>query len=378
MAITNIINERTETEDRLGSELVTNGNFETDSNWTKGTGWSISNGKAVGSNSSSSLYQATGSNYTSGKTYKIVFTVSDYVSGSVRPEITNIAGDYVTSNGTFTQHIVATSSAIGEELKGASFTGSIDNISVKEVGVDREAFSNETNQNGSSNISNIVNERTETEDELGSELVTNGDFSNGLNNWAYQGDSITIVDGAARINRLTNVTFIRQNVLTSGKTYLVEFDVLDKEDNSGTFTVRLGSNNVYDVSTYAGTRFSKYIVSTGVDFRIYSSTNNGVIYVDNVSVKQVDVNTESFTNETNQNGVSVINNTVNQRVETDNGSDLDLFGNDMSNSNIVNTIVERVIGLTYIQSLINALRDRADNFENEQCTKDTLTNLENI
>ena len=378
MAITNIINERTETEDRLGSELVTNGNFETDSNWTKGTGWSISNGKAVGSNSSSSLYQATGSNYTSGKTYKIVFTVSDYVSGSVRPEITNIAGDYVTSNGTFTQHIVATSSAIGEELKGASFTGSIDNISVKEVGVDREAFSNETNQNGSSNISNIVNERTETEDELGSELVTNGDFSNGLNNWAYQGDSITIVDGAARINRLTNVTFIRQNVLTSGKTYLVEFDVLDKEDNSGTFSVRLGSNNVYNVSTYAGTRFSKYIVSTGVDFRIYSSTNNGVIYVDNVSVKQVDVNTESFTNETNQNGVSVINNTVNQRVETDNGSDLDLFGNDMSNSNIVNTIVERVIGLTYIQSLINALRDRADNFENEQCTKDTLTNLENI
>ena len=118
---------------QLGSELVTNGDFATDTNWTKGTGWSISNGKAVGSNSSSSLYQATGSNYTSGKTYKIVFTVSDYVSGSVRPEITNVAGDYVTSNGTFTQYIVATSSAIGEELKGALFTGSIDNVSVKQV-----------------------------------------------------------------------------------------------------------------------------------------------------------------------------------------------------------------------------------------------------
>ena len=120
-----------------GSELVTNGDFSTDSNWTKGTGWSISNGKAVGSNSSSSLYQATGSNYTSGKTYKIVFTVSDYVSGSVRPEITNVAGDYVTSNGTFTQYIVATSSGIGEELKGASFNGSIDNVSVVEVTGDR-------------------------------------------------------------------------------------------------------------------------------------------------------------------------------------------------------------------------------------------------
>ena len=27
-----------------GAELVTNGNFATDSNWTKGTGWTISGG----------------------------------------------------------------------------------------------------------------------------------------------------------------------------------------------------------------------------------------------------------------------------------------------------------------------------------------------
>ncbi len=117
------------------------------------------------------------------------------------------------------------------------------------------------------------------------ELVTNGDFSNSFTNWISQGDSITIVDGAARINRITNTTFIQQNVLTSGKTYLVEFDVLNKPDNNGTFIVRLGSNNVYDVVTYEGTRFSKYITSNGVDFRIYSSSNSGVIYVDNVSVK---------------------------------------------------------------------------------------------
>jgi len=29
-----------------GSELVTNGNFATDSDWTKGTGWTISGGSA--------------------------------------------------------------------------------------------------------------------------------------------------------------------------------------------------------------------------------------------------------------------------------------------------------------------------------------------
>ena len=37
-------------------------------------------------------------------------------------------------------------------------------------------------------------------------LVTNGDFSNGLSNWIYQGDSVTIVDGTARINRITSTT----------------------------------------------------------------------------------------------------------------------------------------------------------------------------
>ena len=118
-------------------------------------------------------------------------------------------------------------------------------------------------------------------------LVVNGDFSNGLTNWIYQGDSITIVDGTARINRITSTTFIQQNVLTLGKTYLVEFDVLNEADNNGTFIVRLGSNIVYDVVTYEGTRFSKYITSNGVDFRIYSSSDNGVITIDNVSVKEV-------------------------------------------------------------------------------------------
>ena len=81
--------------------IVTNGDFATDSDWTKGSGWSISGGKAVGSATGASLYQADGANYTSGKLYKITFEVSDYVSGSVRPEVTNVAGSYVSSNGVF-------------------------------------------------------------------------------------------------------------------------------------------------------------------------------------------------------------------------------------------------------------------------------------
>ena len=126
--------------------IVTNGDFATDSDWTKGSGWSISGGKAVGSATGASLYQADGANYTSGKLYKITFEVSDYVSGSVRPEITNVAGSYVSSNGVFVQYITATSSPIGAELKGSTFTGSVDNITVQEIQTDtpRIDFTNDT------------------------------------------------------------------------------------------------------------------------------------------------------------------------------------------------------------------------------------------
>ena len=130
----------------LQPNIVTNGDFATDSDWTKGSGWSISGGKAVGSATGASLYQADGANYTSGKLYKITFEVSDYVSGSVRPEITNVAGSYVSSNGVFVQYITATSSPIGAELKGSTFTGSVDNVTVQEIQTDtpRIDFTNDT------------------------------------------------------------------------------------------------------------------------------------------------------------------------------------------------------------------------------------------
>ena len=126
--------------------IVNNGDFATDSDWTKGSGWSISGGKAVGSATGASLYQADGANYTSGKLYKVTFEVSDYVSGSVRPEVTNVAGSYVSSNGVFIQYITATSSSIGAELKGSTFTGSIDNVTVQEIQTDtpRIDFTNDT------------------------------------------------------------------------------------------------------------------------------------------------------------------------------------------------------------------------------------------
>ena len=60
-------------ENIYGSELVTNGDFATDSDWTKGAGWSIANGKVsrTAQSGSTSTYQSV--SFTANKSYKITY-----------------------------------------------------------------------------------------------------------------------------------------------------------------------------------------------------------------------------------------------------------------------------------------------------------------
>ncbi len=290
----------------LGSELVTNGTFDTDTNWTKGAGWTISGGTANYADSSiSPLYQNITLNISS---YELKFTISNSSGNGASIWIGNSSGSVSYTDGTYQYYTDGdytltinvpssqTTLTFYGHTQGSSF--SIDNVSVKEI-IDadfdftRGSSATRVNEQGLvEDVQILSGELVQNGDfeQIGSELVTNGDFSDGTTGWTINGDSFTIVDGALRINRITNTTYIQQNVLTSGKKYKVEFDVLDKVDNNGTFIVRLGSNNVYDVSTYEGTRFSKILTSSGIDFRIYSSSNDGVIYIDNVSVKEVGQN----------------------------------------------------------------------------------------
>ena len=120
----------------LGSELITNGDFATDSDWSKGSGVTISNGKAVFTNVSNATQGLVQSNVAViGKTYKITFTISDYNQGAVyvlRP--TNLGtGSAVSSNGTFTFTLKAETSSSFILFTVGTTTLSIDNVSVKEI-----------------------------------------------------------------------------------------------------------------------------------------------------------------------------------------------------------------------------------------------------
>jgi len=127
----------------LGSDLITNGGFDTDSNWTKYTGWSISGGKAScdGTQSGNAdLVQQNGVGGVTldlvvGKQYKMVIDV--IVSAGALSQI-EVGGHYqtddITSDGTHTVYFVPTSTNDRITITGnPTFVGSVDNVSVKLV-----------------------------------------------------------------------------------------------------------------------------------------------------------------------------------------------------------------------------------------------------
>ena len=65
----------------LGSELVTNGNFATDSDWGKGSGWTISGGKANRSGESGNTPITQNVPVVNGRKYTFSYT-RKYLSGS--------------------------------------------------------------------------------------------------------------------------------------------------------------------------------------------------------------------------------------------------------------------------------------------------------
>ena len=114
--------------------MITNGGFDTDSDWTKGTGWTISGGTANSDGSqtgNSNLYQVV---YTIGKRYvtKIKVLAIDGTlkvftgTGTATLVITEV-GEYQISN------TLADSSAVLYIQTTAGTTTTIDNVSVKEV-----------------------------------------------------------------------------------------------------------------------------------------------------------------------------------------------------------------------------------------------------
>jgi hypothetical protein len=124
-----------------GDNLVTNGTFDTDSGWTKGSGWSINTttkkavflAPAVPGTLSQSVSVVTG------KTYQVVYTLSSQTfstGGGCLVSVGGTSGTKRTTANTYTENIVATSTAglfflLSDGALNDTFT--IDAVTVKEV-----------------------------------------------------------------------------------------------------------------------------------------------------------------------------------------------------------------------------------------------------
>jgi hypothetical protein len=116
------------------AELVTNGGFDTDSDWngSGSNGWTISGGKASNDGTVGSNNLSQSGILLVDKQYKIEITVSNYVSGSVQVSAGAAPRGTMTANGTYTFYQTCTPSTTFYIIAN-SFDGSIDNVSVKEV-----------------------------------------------------------------------------------------------------------------------------------------------------------------------------------------------------------------------------------------------------
>lgn len=123
--------------------LVSNGTFDTDSDWNKGTGWSIGSGVASRTGAgNSNLYTTNAISIVENRWYFVQFYVSAYTSGQVRPIVgSGGVGTSVSSTGWHSEYIRCSGSSY-LFMQGLSFEGSIDNVSIQELpaGIDRKYY----------------------------------------------------------------------------------------------------------------------------------------------------------------------------------------------------------------------------------------------
>jgi len=115
------------------------------------------------------------------------------------------------------------------------------------------------------------------------ELISNGDFSNGLTGWTV----VPIVSeklGQVSIGTGRPTASISQSILTVGKTYNVVIEVVSTPAK-GTATVNDSKGGVLQTLTSIGSISFSFLNKTGTD--IYITSNSGAVFVINsVSIKE--------------------------------------------------------------------------------------------
>jgi hypothetical protein len=116
------------------ANMVTNGDFAADTDWTKGTGWTIAGGVGVATGGISTfLTQDPVYPVIDGQAYRVTGAVTRS-AGGVYPIVGGQRGTQVTATGSIDEIVIGgTTQVIGFE--GNGFTGTVDNLTITPVAI---------------------------------------------------------------------------------------------------------------------------------------------------------------------------------------------------------------------------------------------------
>ena len=223
-----------------GAELVTDGDFNSSSNWFEGSGCTISGNQGIFTSAPSGS-GFTGNNvnagiFTIGKRYTVVFTIDSINLGALKIRKPFNSSTTYTAAGTYTETVIATDVDIYIQNSGTT-TASISYVSVKEytaadMDVTRATAATRVDEAGLVNYAEII----------GSEEITNGDFVTNLDGWILSASTPPTWDNGMIKMQSDGVTFsvADQSFSTiSGKLYTFVFEKLI---NNNTVEVKVGTS----------------------------------------------------------------------------------------------------------------------------------------
>ena len=255
---------------------------EVGQNWNLGTGWSIGEDKVIAT-SMSNQFVTQSFTFTSGKRYRASFSVTGTSSlpnnASLRlpydGDVSNIAYVNQNSDGVYSHEFISNGSST-LYLGYGSFTGTITNISVIQITTD-------------TNLPRINYEGFSYQDALGSELVTNGGFDDGLNGWSpHAGSTLELENGMAKVTTAGGSGFIKRTDLSieTGKTYFCKAYITNGLSPQWFIN---SVNNPINLSLISENTYGGYVTTNGNNPFFYirgNNTDGEVSYIDNVSVKE--------------------------------------------------------------------------------------------
>jgi hypothetical protein len=244
-----------------GPELVTNGTFDTDTDWTKGIGWTISGGVAThGGVTASNLTQA--GILTIGKTYNVRATLGNSFSVNVG------SGGLLTNQSGSINASVVCSGSTDFYIRTATDGITADNVSVREITV-------------ANALAPIA----------GPELVTNGTFVTDVSGWAAPiNGTLSWSSGKLRVTvdfSGFNNTASQTITTVIGQVYQITLDA----DVGTAVDYYVKAGNVLDTGVITTASPVLHFVANGTSTAIQVTPHSTVIgeyaEFDNISVKEI-------------------------------------------------------------------------------------------